>query len=174
MPHHPPHIYISDTWYFLTARIYQNQPLLKSSDAKEFSRDLLKSLVNEFQTRIAAWVILDNHYHILLKSLDGSALPQFIRRFHGRISYELNHRDQTEGRQVWHNYWDTCIRTEKDYWTRFNYILQNPIKHRYAARKEDWPYSSYHFYLEHKGLEWLADAFRRYPIVDFSNLRDNF
>jgi len=75
---------------------------------------------------------------------------------------------------VWHNYWDTGIRTEADYWARFNYIHHNPVKHGYVPRTEDWLYSSYRYYLERKGEEWMTDALRRYPIVDFTDLRDDF
>jgi putative transposase len=172
--HHPPHVYLDDTWYFVTASIYQKQRLLHLDGHKDFVRDHLKFLIGEFQVKLAAWVILDNHYHVLLKSHVGNDLSRFFGRQHGRTAFELNGRDDTRGRQMWHNYWDICIRTEADYWTRFNYIHHNPVKHGYARQMEDWPFSSYRHYLEHKGAEWLTDAFRQYPIIDFTDSDDDF
>lgn len=172
--HHPPHVYLDNTWYAITGSIYQRRRLLQPDGYKDIVRDHLKALVIEFGLLLAAWVILDNHYHLLIKSRIGASLPRFFRRLHGRTSYELNGRDRQRGRQVWHNYWDTCIRTEADYWTRFNYIHHNPVKHGYVSRSEDWPYSSYHYYLNSKGEEWLMDAFRRFPIVDFIDPDDDF
>jgi len=174
LSHHPPHLYLDDTWYMITSAVHQKRRLLQPEGYKDLVRDQLKALVAGFSLRVAAWVILDNHYHLLIKSHVGAMLPSFLGRLHGRTSHDLNGRDGARGRQVWHNYWDTCIRTEADYWTRFNYIHHNPVKHGYAARSEDWPFSSYHYYLEHKGEEWQVDAFRRYPIVDFTDPDDDF
>lgn len=173
MPH-PPHLYLNNTWYIFTGSTYQRHHLFKKANYKDIIRDQLKSLVIEFNLQLTAWVILDNHYHILIKSQLGSALPQFFGQLHGRTSFEINGLDKTRGRQVWRNYWDTCIGVDSDYWTRFNYIHHNPIKHGYVTRIEDWPYSSYHFYLEHKGADWLADTFRQYPIIDFTDPKDGF
>lgn len=172
--HHPPHVFLDDTWYFVTASIYQKRRLLQPDGHKDFVRDHLKFLIGEFHANQAAWVIEDNHYHVLIKSHVGNDLTRFFGRLHGRTAFELNGRDGARGRQMWHNYWDTCIRTEADYWTRFNYIHHNPVKHGYVRQMEEWPFSSYHYYLEHKGTEWLMDAFRQYPVVDFTDSSDDF
>ena len=84
------------------------------------------------------------------------------------------HRITRAGRQVWHNYWDTCVRTEADYWTRFNYIHYNPIKHGYVKQFSNWPFSSYGYYLERRGEGWLLDVIERYPVIDFTDPNDNF
>ena len=151
----------------ITGAIHQKHRLLWPAGYKDLVRDQLKALVVEFDLRLAVWVILDNHYHLLVKSHIGAALSRFFGRLHGRSSFDLNRLDDARGRQVWHNYWDTCVRGETDYWTRFNYIHYNPVKHGYVARIEDWSFSSYHYYLKGKGQDWLMDAFQRYPIIEY-------
>ena len=170
--HHPKHVYLDDTWYFISASTHHRERLLSEEKAKAMMRDKLKALVIEFEVQLAAWVILDNHYHLLIKSKVGDDLPRFVGRLHGSTSHALNQQASIRGRRVWDNYWDVCMRTERDYWTRFNYIHHNPVKHGYVARMEDWAFSSYGWYLEHKGEEWLVDAFQRFPILDFSDMRD--
>ncbi|CAG0933905.1 REP-associated tyrosine transposase [Thermoflexales bacterium] len=172
--YHPPHIYLDDTWYFVTASIHHRHRLLQPSGHKDLVRDQLKAMTAEFHIQLAAWVILDNHYHILVRSHVGQDLSRMFGRWHGRTAFEINGRDDERGRQVWHNYWDTCIRTEADYWTRFNYIHHNPVKHGYVGRMEDWPFSSYCYYRDHEGNAWLSDAFERFPIVDFTDPDDDF
>jgi putative transposase len=172
--HHPPHIYLDDTWYMITGAIHENRRLLQPEGYKDLVRDELKELALEFEFTLAAWVVLDNHYHILTRSHEGAALSRFIGRLHGRTSFDMNGRDDTRGRQVWHNYWDTCIRAESDYWTRFNYIHNNPVKHRYVKRHEDWPFSSYQEYLDLEGVTWMMDVWERYPVIDFVDLSDGF
>ena len=172
MPHHPPHLFLDDTWYMITATTLNMLPYLRPNGYKDFVLAQLKILVNEFEMKRTAWVILDDHYHILIKTQTGVQLTDFFRRFHGRTSIEINSRDENRGRQVWHHYWDTCMRDESGFWTRFNYIHHNPVKHGYVKLMEDWPYSSFQYYLKQCSAEWLADAFRRYPIIDYTDAHD--
>ncbi len=165
--HHPPHVYMDDTWYAITAGVYRHVRLLRSSQAKTLVRDQLKGLLPRWGITLRAWVILDNHYHLLLKTRVGKDLTRFIARLHGTTSRQLNLWDDAIGRQVWHNYWDTCIRTEADLWTRFSYVHHNPVKHGYVPYAGEWEFSSYSYYLREKGERWLADCWERYPVVDF-------
>jgi hypothetical protein len=59
------------------------------------------------------------------------------------------------------------IRHGSHLWTRFNYVHNNPVKHGYVRQLEDWPFSSYHYYLRTKGEEWLQDCWPRYPVIDY-------
>jgi REP element-mobilizing transposase RayT len=102
--HHPPHIHLDDTWYLITSSVAGGRRLLSPGGHKDLVRDRLRALVVEFQVRLAAWVILDNHSHILVKSRVGTELNGFLGRWHGRTSYDLNALDDARGRQVWHNF----------------------------------------------------------------------
>jgi len=118
--------------------------------------------------RLIAWVILDNHYHIEFEAKESKILPKIINQLHGKLSCLFNKMDNMRGRKIFQNYWDTCIREEKDLWTRFNYIHHNPVKHGYSRRMEDYTFSSFGYYLGQKGREWLDDCFGRYPVIDFT------
>ena len=87
--HHPPHIYLDNTWYFITASIHGKHRWLQPADYKDFVCDQLKALVTEFHVQLAAWVILDNHYHILGKSHAGADFARLFGRLHGRTAFEL-------------------------------------------------------------------------------------
>jgi len=165
-PHRPPHIYLDDTWYIITASTVNKVRYLTTTNHLQLWVEILRELIKEFSLTLNAWVVLHNHY-LLIKSRIGRDIGRFIGRLNGRTSREFNLRDNAEGRQVWYNYWDTCIRTEADYWTRFNYIHNNPVKHGYVKHLVDWEFSSYRYYLRTKGEEWLADCWQRYPVIDY-------
>jgi putative transposase len=167
MPHHPPHIYLDNVWYMLTAATLNHEPFLRNERAKLLVRDTLRALIQEFTMTLLAWVILDDHYHLLLKTLNGTDLSRLFRRLHGSTARQLNAWDEALGRQVWHNYWDSGIRSETDLWKRFNYIHHNPVKHGYAQKPDDWSFSSYHYYLRTRGDEWLKDCWLGYPVIDY-------
>lgn len=103
-----------------------------------------------------------------MKILKGEALPNFMKTLNGKSSFLLNKMDAVKKRKIWFNYWDTCIRDEKDFWTRFNYIHHNPVKHGYANKMEDYKFSSYKNWLDKRGAEFLSDAFEKYPVYDFT------
>ncbi len=167
--HHPPHFFLDNTWYMITAHVHQQAKLLRSPEHKDIVRDCLRRLVSDFGLTIAAWGILDNHHHVLAKVKKGAELARAIRQWHGRAAHDLNELEGVRGRQVWHNYWDTCIRTERDFWVRFNYIHHNPVKHGYVQQPGDWAHSSYGYYRRAKGEDWLLSAWERYPVVDFTD-----
>ena len=165
--HHPPHVYLDDTWYIISAATLGHAPFLASEQAKALVRDKLKGLVVTFGIHLRAWVILDNHYHLLLKTSRGKDLSRFFGQLHGSTSHQINLLDGAAGRHVWHNYWDTCIRDDVGFWTRFNYVHYNPVKHGYVRDAEGWAFSSYRYYLRTKGQDWLADCWSRYPVLDY-------
>ena len=152
----------------ISAATVGHEPILASGTAKELVRDTLRGLVAKLPVRLRAWVILDNHYHLLIGASRGADLPRFVARLHGSTSHQVNLMDGTPGRRVWDNYWDTYMHQDFDFWSRFNYVHHNPVKHGHAGKIEDWPFSSYHYYLRTHGKEWLDDCWLRYPVTDFT------
>ena len=165
-PHRPPHLYIDDAWYFVTASTVNKAHVLASDVHFNLWANTFKELITEFKVKLAAWVALPDHYHFLFHPSRGNDLGIFMKRLNGRTSYELNSLDQARGRAVWYSYWDTCIRGEHDFWTRFNYIHYNPVKHGYVQQPEDWYFSSYRYYLHKDGRMRLEDCFLDFPIHD--------
>ena len=136
-PHRPPHLFVDDARYFVTASTVNKAQILSSDEHLNLWVSIFKGLITEFKAKVTAWVVLSNHYHFLVLPQPGWDLGIFMKRFNGRTSYELNSLDKMRGRSVWYSYWDTCIRGERDFWTRFNYIHYNPVKHGYVQRPED-------------------------------------
>jgi putative transposase len=48
-----------------------------------------------------------------------------------------------------------------------NYIHHNPVKHGYAEKWEDWPFSSASGFLEEVGREQAVEFWKRYPVLDY-------
>ena len=165
--HHPPHLFFDDSWYFVTARTVDGQPFIKKDQHKNYWVQTIEGLSATMNIKLTAWVVLNNHYHMLVFLSDALILPNFIRRLHGNISYYINKHDLCPGRQLCHNYWDRIIRNELEFWTKFNYIHYNPVKHGYVINPGDWIFSTYNSYLQSKGEGWMADCFQSYPVVEF-------
>lgn len=162
--HVPAHLFIDEALYFVSCRTYHGERILDTHDKKRIVQQTLLEVIREFHYEPHAWVILDNHYHVLFQVSHSKAIPLLFQKIHGRSSFELNRIDGVRGRRVWYNYWDECIRDERDYYNKLNYIHLNPVKHGYVEDAEDYEFSSYRAYLESNGEGRLKEILVRYPI----------
>ena len=165
---HPPHIYQDNKFYFITTKTFKNRRFFNTLDKKSMFGQSLRTAIEKFSFELVAWVFLDQHYHMIIKVGLGKQLGRFINNLHANSSRLLNKVENKNGRKIWYQYWDRCIRSERDFWTRINYIHHNPVKHGYTVKIEDYLFSSYNSYIETKGKDWMDSCFLDYPIIDFT------
>jgi putative transposase len=128
--------------------------------------------------RIDAMVVLPDHLHAiwtlpeddvdfstrwaLIKAGFSRCIPAEERRSKSRI---------TKGeRGIWQRrFWEHLIPDEKDYAAHLDYIHCNPVKHGHAQSAADWPYSTFHRYLE-QGVYDKAWASSEMDDRDFGEL----
>ncbi|MBI5841733.1 MAG: transposase [Chloroflexi bacterium] len=147
-PHNPPHLFLPDTLYMLTASIYLSEHLIQPPQRKASWNDAFHEAAKIHQWKIIAWVVLDNHYHAIVESPGNAVtLSKFTSSYHKFTARNWNDKDNANGRKVWWNYWDTCIRSERDYYSRLRYVFWNPVKHGLVENPEDYPFSNYKEYL---------------------------
>jgi REP-associated tyrosine transposase len=102
---------------------------------------------------IEAIVVLPDHLHAIWTLPDGDA--DFALRWRlikSTFSRSLQPSERISGsrranseRGIWQRrYWEHTLRDEEDFARHADYIHYNPVKHGYAARVMDWPYSSFH------------------------------
>ena len=169
--HRPLHIYEDDTIYSITARTIEKEKFFDTDEKKNFFYQTLKGVLKKYDYHLYAWIILDNHYHLLMKVTTGESLKLFMKDLHSLSAKRINELDDQIGRKVWFQYWDYCSRNEKDFYSHFNYIHHNPIKHGYVETQEEVfknKFCSYRQWIERKGEEWMGDCFTTYPIIDFT------
>lgn len=138
--------------YFFTVNLRD-----RSSDLLVREIALLRECVRATRARhpfhIDAWVVLPEHMHCLWTLPEGDA--DFALRWkvikhafstrlpttEARTATQLSRGE----RGIWQRrYWEHLIRDAADYQRHFDYIHYNPVKHGYARRVMDWPYSSVH------------------------------
>ncbi|HUV64492.1 MAG TPA: hypothetical protein VMW24_11385 [Sedimentisphaerales bacterium] len=153
----------------ISAACYEHRPIMGVDTRRaEWERAVLDEFGLQSRERIdvCAWVVLPNHYHLIIEG-DLRVFARRIARLHNGKATQWNREDRVEGRKVWHRFSDRIIRTERHYYASLNYIHANPAKHAYAASATDWAWSSFSVYLEAVGRECLADWWRQYPVGDY-------
>ena len=164
--HSPPHHIKLQTFYLLTAACYEHKHYLLESRRQYLLNLIFEKFTNE-EFKISAWVILSNHYHLLVYIPDFKKLSKIVNQIHGVTSRKWNLENNIKGRKIWYRYYDRFIRSQRHYYTTLNYIHYNPVKHNLVNSPYDWAESSVHWYLKNYGREWLRDSWVQYPVRDY-------
>ncbi|MFA6427462.1 MAG: transposase [Candidatus Magasanikbacteria bacterium] len=63
--HRPFHLYVDGWCYFVTARCLDGVDYFKTDERKELFKMCLKKSSERFGIKIYAWVVVNNHYHLM-------------------------------------------------------------------------------------------------------------
>ena len=121
---------------------------------------------------LLAWVVMPNHYHLLVSCGDILGLLHVLGRLHGRISHQWNGEDGQRGRQIWCKAAETAMKSERHACVTLNYIDHNPVKHGVCTKWREWPYSSATSWLERIGHEEAAAFWAEYPVKEYGRKWD--
>jgi len=110
----------------------------------------VKTTKNSRPFRNLGWVVLPDHIHTVW------TLPENDNDFSGRwraikksFTKNCKSRHQDIKAPIWQNrFWEHAIRGRDDLQLHLNYIHINPLKHGCVQQVKDWPYSSFHHYVE--------------------------
>ena len=173
--HSPPHRESDGGRYLLTAACFEHRPVIGRDPSRMASfEDQLLHTCRSLSGHVFAWVVLPNHYHVLLQTADVFALLHEIGRLHGRTSHVWNGEQNCRGRQVWCKAAETAMKSDRHYWATLNYVHHNPVKHGYVSRWQDWPYSSAVSYLEAMGRAEAERVWAEYPTLGYGDGWDVF
>lgn len=162
--HAPPHFGDGANTHLITAACWEHHPVLSSPRRlTEWESKLLPLLASIPATVVLAWVVLPNHYHLLVRT-DLALLRPRLGRLHNGVATQWNREDGTVGRKVWFRFTDRAIRSEAHHFAALNYIHGNPVTHRCVADARGWPWSSLKAYEEKYGLDELRRWWRAYPV----------
>ncbi len=131
--------------YFLTHVTYNRMPILVK-EAKALW-DSIKRVRSEYPFIIKAWVILPDHFHILLHPLE-SNISAAMRRVKLGFSHQYRIKRSIPGGLLWQNrFGDHQIRDEDDPRRQVDYIHYNPVKHGLVDSPKEYQWSSFNEYL---------------------------
>ena len=171
--HRPRHIYADDAIYGITAAVYNKERIINTPPKRIKLIKATREILTQFHYHLYAWVILPNHYHLLIKSNIGLDLPVILNKIHAQYALWLNKEDKTKGRKIFYQYWDQFFEGEHGFFRFMNYIHFNPVKHQYVKVMEEWDSSSVRFYIKRHGQEAVYRDFEQYPLGEWSFAYDN-
>jgi putative transposase len=148
-PHAPVHLLDDAGAYLVTAATYQKSPYFAAADRLSFLHEQLLLLAPQYGWQLQAWAVFSNHYHFVgISDDDAGPLCDLIRHLHSTTARTVNRLDKTGGRKVWFQYWDTHLTYQSSYFSRLNYVHQNPVHHGLVLSPTDYPWCSARWFVE--------------------------
>lgn len=163
----------SGATYFFTVVTYRRRELLCNDHVRTALREAITKIRRQHPFVIDAWVLLSDHVHtIWTLPLDDACFSlrwQQIKRSVTLACGEQLHKTEwmndskTKHREstLWQRrYWEHQIRNEADFERHMDYLHYNPVKHSLVEQAKDWPYSSFHRYVEAGvyGKNWAMES----------------
>ena len=168
--------------YFFTVNTYRRQKVLIDDDVRNALRQGIEKARIRFPFEILAWVLLPDHLHCLWRLPEGDA--DYAKRW-GIIKRHVsqscdqrfNHEEELSDSRLkrkesglWQRrYWEHQIRDETDLARHVDYVHWNPLKHGLVDKIADWPYSTFHRYVE-QGVypkNWCGDRVTELKDTEF-------
>jgi putative transposase len=147
--------------YFFTVVTYRRRRFLCDADVRIALREAISQVRSRFPFRIDAWVLLPDHLHAIwtlppddarfalrwqqIKRLVTLRCGERLHQTAWMNESRTRHREST----LWQRrYWEHQIRNDLDFERHMDYLHYNPVKHGLVKQVNDWPYSSFHRYVE--------------------------
>ena len=140
------HWLVDNQVYFITARCRDKFPAFAREDAKSIFWRQFDKYVAEYD--FVPWVtsLIDNHYHTIGYLKSGKNLSPMMQRLHGSVAKLVN--DLLPERRVpfWRDakgreYFDGCIRDEKQGRLAYRYTLTQSARHGIVCDWRDYPHT---------------------------------
>ena len=131
-----PHWRLTSATYFVTWRLYPEQP-----DLSESERDMVLSVMKHFDDArydLFAWVVMNDHAHALIKPKDNHNLQNILHSWKSFTANQLQKRFGRVGRVWQEESFDRLVRDEEEFWQKANYILENPRRRWLEVQDYAW------------------------------------
>lgn len=153
--------YVTGGTYFFTAVTLGRRPILCGDMARRCLHAAIETVRKKRPLELVAIILLPDHIHTVWTLPPGDAdYPTRWKRLKEEFTLAylagggaeapptLSRLRQGE-RGVWQRrYWEHMVRDEEDLERCVDYVHWNPKKHRYVASVRDWPWSSFHRYVD--------------------------
>jgi hypothetical protein len=140
------HWYLDNQVYFITARCRDRFPALASEAAKAVFWNRFDHYTVEYG--FVPWVtsLLDNHYHTLGYLRVGENLGPMMQRIHGSVAKLVNDTLPKRRNEFWsekghRDYFDGCIRDEKQCRLAYRYTLRQAERHGLVLHWREYPHT---------------------------------
>jgi len=149
----------------MTSVTEERKPYYSDGQLAELLEEQFHHYEDAYDYSLHAYVIMPDHYHLLLTVEGGKNISQIIHAINSYSATKINEKlDNGVKEKIWQgDPWTEVIRNEKMFRQKLAYVLLNPWRGELVDRPMDsYEFSSLDRWKEDKGEEFLQDLFCQY------------
>ena len=138
----PKRIHYEGAIYHVTSRGNERKKIVLDDADRGMFLSLLAENLEQHQVVCHAWVLMDNHYHLLLET-PAPNLSLAMKHVNGIYTQKFNKKHHRVGHLFQGRY--KCIVVEKDSYLKelCRYVVLNPVREKLVKSPGEWKWSSY-------------------------------
>ena len=141
-----PRIEIAGCYHIVNRGVEQRTVFLEADDY-EYFEELLCFYLASYNIILHNYCLMRNHYHLLIE-IQEENLSKFMKQLNANYAIYFNKKYGRSG-HLWQGRFKSWYVTDEAYlYTLMIYIEQNPLKANMIDELGEYPYSSYHYFLE--------------------------
>ncbi len=141
--------------YHVTARGNERKPIVRDDKDRWLFIRVLEDMVESHDVIIYAWVLMDNHFHLLIETPQAN-LSASIRHLNGVFTQRFNRRHERSGHLFQGRYKSILVDKESYLKELCRYVVLNPFRAGMVKHPRDWKWSSYRATAGYaEGPSWL-------------------
>lgn len=131
--------------YHICQRGNNKEFIFRDDGIKVFMLKYLKEYNKKFDYEVLAYAIMDNHYHLLIKT-NKSPISEIMFYFNNLLGKHVNSRLDRTGHAFGGRYKCEIVETDAYLIWLLRYIHRNPVKAHICSDVKDYRWSSHYFY----------------------------
>jgi len=144
-------------YYHIINRGVEQRVIFKEASDYEYFEELMCFYMRSYGITLHNYCLMGNHYHLLLE-IKTENLSKFMRQLNMNYAIYFNKKYKRTG-HLWQGRFKSWYVTDEAYlYTLMLYIEQNPLKAKMVKHLEEYPYSSYHYFLADEIPECLQQS----------------
>jgi len=144
-----------NTYYHVLSRGNEKRPIFIDNQDYHIFKEQTKEMVNRFSIEVHAYVLMTNHYHLLIKTRQQN-LSRSMQWLGQTYASQFNRRHQRCGHLFQGRFKSFVVENEHYLNSLCLYIHRNPIRAKMVAHLSDYQWSSYPVYIGKFNEEWLT------------------
>lgn len=151
----PLRIQYPDAWYHVMNRGRRGEEIFEAKEDYLSFVELLQELNDVFNVKVAAYCLMPNHYHLLIRTPDAN-LSRSMRHLNGVYTQRFNRRHGCVGQLFRGRYKSIVVESDSYALELVRYIHRNPLESRLVDDLQKYQWSSHKPYLsDAKKWKWL-------------------
>ena len=152
----PLRINVPDGVYHVTSRGLERRAIVQSDGDRHRWVHLLGTVSQRRRWRVLAWVLLDNHFHLFVRTPDGDLSDGMHDLNSGYVSV-FNRVYERHGPLFQGRFKGIFVEREHHYWELTRYVHLNPVRAGIVRHPQDYTWSSCPAYFDTRiAPAWLA------------------